>query len=117
MCLEKSFDEYTKEFKENNTNILAQMFERKNLNMDERVENGDEYSFLDSSRENDYEQNKKENVEQKMETAIIDYTNEDIFSEEATLTEEQIENWTVFELENYLLTFIPTEVESLWLKK
>ena len=40
---------------------------------------------------------------------VTENYNETDFFKEMTLTEEQIENWSVLELENYLLTFIPTE--------
>ena len=35
---------------------------------------------------------------------------------EEKLTENQVENWTVSDLEVFLTTFIPTDEESTWLR-
>ena len=53
------------------------------------------------------------NINNSNNNKIID--NDNINNNEI-LTEDKVENWSVDEMEKFLLTFIPTEEETSWLK-
>ena len=60
--------------------------------------NNDEFSFLDTSQEKGEEEEEKETKCDK------------------ALKEAEVEDWTLEELGTYLLTFTPTEEETVWFK-
>ena len=112
-CQKKSFEEYTKEFKEAEPEPCI---ENKN-------ENTDIFSFLESLEE------KEEDVKQEMEMENSSNNNnkdkqENDCSQESEgeinnngiLTEDMVDNWSVMKMEKFLQTFTPTEEEASWIK-
>ena len=115
-----SFDSYTSEFKKDNPDLPDYMFslegdefngenseeegvkdisnDLNNNHNDFDNNNNDEFSFLDTSQEKGEEEEEKETKCDK------------------ALKEAEVEDWTLEELGTYLLTFTPTEEETVWFK-
>ena len=102
-----SFPDYISEFKTTNQNLPDNMYSLEAGEHSE-PENDDKdiYSFLDD-------------LEEEEEGGINDnhnIINKDNNNNNEDLTEDKVENWTVDDMEKFLLTFIPTEEESSWIK-
>ena len=110
-----SFADYLVEFKTTNPELQSNMFTLKENKDDEdkENENTDIYSFLDDL---------EEEVEEDKQEIEIDNNNNNknyniVVECEETLTVDQVKEWTLQELEVYLLSFTPTEEETTWLKE